>query len=229
MDAVGVAEAIACRIAEGEWRTGEKLPTQGALATEYGATRHIMRAALDLLEQRGCIAGRQGSGSYVRGALIDYHIRSRTRYGENTRGAGNVTRMEFLDLQTRRGSAEVTRALALPRGARVYDLHVLRWTGTDPLCIAHHRLPVDIFPDLPEKLSEATGIGDLIGRLGVADFRRSDTAITARAPTRDEAAMLRISTDSPVVVIEGRNVDLKGQPVEISTSVWPAARIRVHV
>lgn len=31
------------------------------------------------------------------------------------------------------------------------------------------------------------------------------------------------------VLIEGRNVDTTGRPIEISTSIWPASRIRVHV
>lgn len=224
-----LAAALLARVEAGEWPTGMRLPTQTELAGSYGVSRHVVRGAIELLEQRGAVESRQGSGIYARGALIDYHVRWRTRYGENVEREGPPTRIELLHLQTCRGDDAATRALALPRGARVYDLHILRWSGADPLCIAHHLFPADRYPDLPDQLDGIGGISELLSRLGIADFRRSQTAIWARRPTRSEAEMLRVAIDSSVLSLEGRNIDMKGVPVEISRSIWPASRIRVHV
>ena len=222
-------DRLVARIADGEWRTGDRLPSQADLMRSYGASRHAVRSALDRMAAQGLVAGRQGSGTYVQGRLIDYYVKSRTRYSDNVRKASKDTRMELLGLQTRRGGDAITRALALPRGAPVHDLHIIRWGGADPLCVAHHCFSADLYPDLPLHFASVCGISDLISRLGVADFRRSDTAISARHPSRAEAAHLRITIGSPVVVLEGRNVDPAGHPVEVSTSIWPASRIRVHV
>ncbi|CAH1657088.1 MULTISPECIES: phosphonate metabolism transcriptional regulator PhnF [unclassified Chelatococcus] len=224
-----IADTLAARIASGELRTGNRLPTQAELAAQFSVNRHAIRRAIELLEQRGLARGRQGSGVYVTGPLIDYYVKSRTRYNDNVRALARDSRMELIDLQERRASPELARDLAMKRGGRVFDLHILRWTGHDPLCVARHLFSADRYPQLPERFVEASGITDLIGRLGVEDFRRSDTAISARQPTAAEARMLHIPHDSPVVVLEGRNVDLHGVPVEISTSVWPATRIKVHV
>lgn len=224
-----IVDTIAAQIAAGELRTGSKLPTQAELVEQHGATRHTIRQAIEALTHQGLVLSRQGSGVYVAGQLVDYYVRSRTRFNDNVQALAQTSRMELLSLHQPRVSAELARDLAISRRARIFDLHLLRWTGRDPLCVARHYFPADRFPDLPNRFSEASGITDLIRRLGVEDTRRSDTAISARNPTRAEAEMLRIPLDSPVVVLEGRNVDTSGRPVEISTSIWPASRIRVHV
>src|SRR5690606_1192962 len=115
------------------------------------------------------------------------------------------------------------------RSARIFDLYVLRRSNGEPLCLARHYLSEDRFPTLSEHLEVATGISDLLRRIGMQDVRRSNSSISARMPAKHEAALLEIPQASPVLVLEGRNVDAKGVPVEISTSVWPASRIKVHV
>ena len=224
-----ISEALAARIAAGELATGSRLPTQTQLAAEFSASRHTVRRALEVLERKGLVRGRQGSGVYVAGRLVDYYVKSRTRYNDNVQSLAQASRMELLDLQVRRVSPELARDLSISLRSRIFDVHLLRWTGPDPLCVARHYFPAERFPDLRERLAEASGITDLIRRLGIADFKRSDTAISARHPSRSEAQMLNIPIDSPVLVLEGRNVDPAGQPIEISTSIWPGSRIRVHV
>lgn len=224
-----IAEAIEQRIASGAWRTGSKLPTQAALAAEFGAGRHVVRQAIQLLERRELVHSRQGSGTFVAGRLVDYYVKSRTRYNDNVQPLAQTSHIEILDLRQRRIDAQLARDLGIGRHGRIFDLHLLRWTGSDPLCVARHYFPAGRFPHLPDHIGSVTGISDLIRRMGLEDFRRSDTAISARLPTRAEAQMLRVAADSPVLILEGRNVDGAGRPIEISTSVWPASRIKVHV
>ena len=226
---VRVADAVAARIRSEELRPGAKLPTQQELAQEYGVSRHVVRRAIDLLERRSVLGGRQGSGTYVSGRLVDYQITGRTRYNDNVRKLDGASSFELLELQTRRASQEMARELGIARQSRVFDLYILRWTGREPLCLARHYFPGDRFTELAEHLPGSRGIGDLLQRMGVSDFRRSSSAISARQPTRTEARMLQIPFDSPVIVLEGHNVDLAGIPIEISISVWPATRIKVHV
>lgn len=226
---VRIADAIAASIRHQELRTGARLPTQQEMASAHGVSRHVIRRALDLLERRGVLGGRQGSGTYVSGKLVDYHVRSRTRYNDNVRMVDDNSSIELLEIRSRRVTPDLARALTVSRQSRIFDLYIQRWTGKEPLCVARHIFPADRFPDLEEHISGLSGISDLLRRLGVTDFKRSDTAISARQPSRDEARLLHIPFDSPVVVLEGRNVDGLGMPVELSTSVWPASRIRVHV
>ena len=56
---------ITGRIAAGDWLPGERLPTERALAEEYGIARNTVRGLLHELEREGLIVRHVGKGSFV--------------------------------------------------------------------------------------------------------------------------------------------------------------------
>jgi len=58
-----LADELMSRIEDGAY--GDKLPAERILAKEFSVPRHTVRDALDLLEGRGAIARRAGSGSFI--------------------------------------------------------------------------------------------------------------------------------------------------------------------
>jgi DNA-binding FadR family transcriptional regulator len=72
---VGMHERVQERIMEyilqNRLRPGDRLPTEGALSTQLGASRTVIREALRSLEALGVIGSRQGSGRYVRPFDLD--------------------------------------------------------------------------------------------------------------------------------------------------------------
>ena len=60
-----VAHDLSQAIAGGRYAPGDFLPTEQALATEYGASRNVVREALRLLGARGMIEVLHGRGSRV--------------------------------------------------------------------------------------------------------------------------------------------------------------------
>lgn len=60
-----ITEQLARRITSGKYAVGSKLPTERALAEEFGVARHVVREALKRIEALGLVRIRQGSGIYV--------------------------------------------------------------------------------------------------------------------------------------------------------------------
>jgi len=60
-----LAEALHRAIEDGQWPTGTRLPTEAALATQYGVSRTVVREAVSRLRSTGLLVARQGSGVYV--------------------------------------------------------------------------------------------------------------------------------------------------------------------
>jgi GntR family transcriptional repressor for pyruvate dehydrogenase complex len=54
------------RISNGDYPANQKLPSEKALADEFGVSRPILREALERLREQGLIHSRQGAGSFVR-------------------------------------------------------------------------------------------------------------------------------------------------------------------
>jgi GntR family transcriptional regulator len=63
---VRISELITREIAAGHYRAGERLPTEAELAAQLKVAVGTLRKGLALLETRGLLERRQGSGTYVR-------------------------------------------------------------------------------------------------------------------------------------------------------------------
>jgi DNA-binding GntR family transcriptional regulator len=60
-----LAEELRGRILAGEWRPGERLPSEPELARRRFVSRSSMRAAITVLEEDGFVSRKHGSGTYV--------------------------------------------------------------------------------------------------------------------------------------------------------------------
>lgn len=56
---------------EGEWKSGDKIPSENELAETFGVSRMTIRQAMQKLKALGLIETRTGSGSYVREVTAD--------------------------------------------------------------------------------------------------------------------------------------------------------------
>lgn len=61
-----IYERIVAMIADGKFPVNERLPSEARLAEMFGASRPVVRDALERLRTDGLIVSRKGSGSYVR-------------------------------------------------------------------------------------------------------------------------------------------------------------------
>ncbi|HNZ49443.1 MAG TPA: GntR family transcriptional regulator [Candidatus Hydrogenedentes bacterium] len=60
-----MASVLSRRIIDGEYKEGEKLPTERQLSEEFGVNRHAIREAIKRIEALGLVQIRHGSGIYA--------------------------------------------------------------------------------------------------------------------------------------------------------------------
>jgi GntR family transcriptional regulator len=60
-----LAQELRAKIRAGEWRPGERMPSEPELARRRTVSRSSMRAAIAMLEEEGYVNRRHGSGTYV--------------------------------------------------------------------------------------------------------------------------------------------------------------------
>lgn len=66
-----VADALAAEVRSGRLSEGDRLPTEAALAEQFGVSRTVVREAVSRLKSLGLLDSRQGSGVYVRPAGVE--------------------------------------------------------------------------------------------------------------------------------------------------------------
>ncbi|AAV93785.1 phosphonate metabolism transcriptional regulator PhnF [Ruegeria pomeroyi] len=220
-----IALSLTEDIAEGRYGEGDRLPTEAQLAATHGVNRHTVRRALADLADQGLVHARRGAGVFVAARPTDYAIGKRVRFHKNIAAGGRIPGKRILALTTRAADSTESEALALPAGAQVHVYDGLSLADGQPIAVFQSVFPAARFPGLPEVLTETRSVTAALQRLGVADFTRVSTRLTARPANATQALHLRLNEGAPLMFSTGVNVDPDGRPVEYGRTWFAGDRV----
>jgi GntR family phosphonate transport system transcriptional regulator len=223
-----IRDVLAAEIRAGTLGADGKLPPAGQLAQRFGVNRHTVRQSLMALEDIGMTQTRQGSGSYVVGRVVNYPISQRTRFSEIVLKQGMAPSGEVLRDTEKAATKEVADALALRRNTRV--LMIERSSRADGVLvgISRHYFPAARFRKLGPIVRQTFSISEAFRRVGVENYYRRSTTVSARLPTSREARLLNQPASRPVLVSKAVNVDDRDKPVEFGVTLFLADRVRLQ-
>ncbi len=222
-----IARCIEQDIADGALTAGGRLPTEAQMSARFGVNRHTVRRALEELSRAGLVQVEQGRGSFVAEDVLDYAISARTRFSEWIRAHNKEPGGRVLDLRELAADAAIAAGLGLRPGARVVLMTRLGLADGRPVSLSQHHFPAARFPGLLEALRACQSVTAALARVGVEDYRRQQTRVTARMPQGSEAELLRMPRNRPLVVTENTNVDATGAVVEFGISCYPTPRVQI--
>jgi DNA-binding GntR family transcriptional regulator len=196
-----LAEELRTRILAGEWRPGERLPSEPELARRRFVSRSSMRAAITVLEEDGFVSRKHGSGTYVlhRPALPN-DLGRNLSVSSLIRSTGMEPGTEASTAGAVPAPAAVAEALGVEEGEPVSCLRRVRTADgrrvvdvTD-WCRTDHLAPEEL-PDLPEG-SNYAALADrgLAVAHGVAQLtpQNADGEVAARLGVPQGALLLTI-------------------------------------
>jgi GntR family phosphonate transport system transcriptional regulator len=217
--------ALRREIAEGVYRTGDKLPTEKELSGRFSVNRHTVRRALGELTSEGAITVRRGSGAYVAEGIIDYPLGgSEIRFSANMIEIGRAPSHRMVRSEVLTADEKMAEKLAMRPGMSVIQIESAADADGLPIVFSQRHFPMDRFPNMVDYFVETGSISAALGRYGVVDYRRAWTRLTARPPSRTVAAQLRQPEVQPVMRTETLNLDMAGQPIEYTFSWWAGGR-----
>ena len=224
-----IAETLRAEIARGNYRQGDRLPTEAELAARFAVNRHTVRRALADLAAAGLVHARRGAGVFVAAKAMDYALGRRVRFHQNLAAAGQMPARDILRIETRRADAREARDLHLTEGAMVHVYEGISRADGAPVALFRSVFPAGALPDLPAALRAHSSITEALAAVGVTDYTRASTRITAKAASATQAATLRLPQGAPLLRTEAVNLDASGQPVEFGTTWFAGDRITLTV
>jgi len=225
-----IADAIRLDIVGGKLASGDRLPTEAALAERFAANRHTVRRALAALAEEGVVRAEQGRGTFVRHARrLSYPIGKRTRFREGLRGQAGHLASRSLGHSIENASASIARALGLKTGAKVLRSEGLSLADGRPISRSTTWLPYRRFPDFAERLAAAESMTAAFASYGIADYARASTRISARHADVEETALLGLAPGAILLVSAAVDVDPEGAPLSYALSRFPAERMELVV
>jgi GntR family transcriptional regulator, phosphonate transport system regulatory protein len=214
-------------IASGRLKPGTRLPTEAELSAQFGVNRHTVRRALEELSRDGLVRVEQGRGSFVAEDVLDYNVEARTRFSEwirkqNKEPSGIVRQLKEIPADQR-----VAAGLGVRGGSRVVVLERLGFADDRPVSLARHYFPAVRLKGMLQALQATPRITEALRAVGVDDYLRQQTRVTARLPTQTEAELLRMARNRPVLITENVNVDRDGTIVEFAIGCYPTPRVQI--
>ena len=196
---------------------GHVLPSESELSAEFGVSRVTVRRALEMLRDEGVLASRQGFGWYVATAPVQQRLGSLATIEQQIEEVGSTAERQILEFAFVDAPPHVRD--------RLHTDHVLRVKRRNladgaPFAVVTVWCPAELGQHLSRRDVERKPFYEL---LGVA-LRGATQTIGAAAATDDDARLLEIPVDSPVLRCERITTTETGEPVLMSEHIFPAHR-----
>jgi GntR family transcriptional regulator, phosphonate transport system regulatory protein len=225
-----IADRIREAITRGAYDETGMVPPETTLAEQFGVNRHTVRSALAALAQEGIVRAVQGRGTLIeRRERLNFPISKRTRFTTGISGQARETRGFLLAAASEPADAEVARWLKISLGDAVIKLETTREADKRPVSRATSWFPAARFGDIAETYRKTESITKAFALLGLQDYVRATTEITAAHADAGDIADLELTPGAILLITKAMNTDLDGIPVQYSITRFAADRVQFTI
>ncbi|MDI1338974.1 histidine utilization repressor [Polaromonas sp.] len=212
---------IKARISAGTWKPGDPVPSEAALAAQFGISRMTANRALRELTAEGMVTRIQGSGTRVaelhrissRLTIRDIH--------EEVVERGHVHTTRVLMVEAEKASADLARSLGLRTGTRVFHTMLVHLENGVPIQYEDRYVNPAAAPDFLE--TDFTRTTPTHHLLQHAPLTEASYSIEACLPTAQEARHLGIKRGEPCLAMMRRTVS-GAHVASVARLIYPGTR-----
>lgn len=188
------------KIMAGEYRPGDRLPSEAELCSQYQVSTITARRAIKILVEQDIAETRQGHGTYLKplnisNATFDLH-------GLQAIFTDPRTTVRILGAAIVNANERVASKLNVQKGTRI--IYIRRLLLQDRLPIIFHREYMVLDPKNPtvEAELEVTALGGLFTGTGKTILKRGELCMDATVLNDEEAYVLKFNVGAPAFRIE---------------------------
>jgi GntR family transcriptional regulator len=215
-----VREALRQRIHAGEWRTGDRLPSESELIEAHAVSRITVRQALADLAAEGMIERVQGKGSFVAPGPVRQELSRLQGLSEALGRQGRAVRTQVLAWRRERPDAAQRTVLGLAAGEQCMALRTLRYADDEPLSFNCSWVASWAAEGLTR---QALADSDLLtlyeGRKAIR-VARAVVDISATLASAEQCRLLGLSPPAALLQVERTVYALDGRPLHRECSVY---------
>ena len=211
------------RIKDGEFRPGDRFPSESELCTDNGVSRGTVVKAIEKLVADGIIHRRQGVGTFVARPSLHRQSGKLLSFSMSASAKGLSSEQEVIAF----GRASSERARQFQCDTPAVYLDRLRRIQGVPCAVHRSIIPFSVAC----KLAALSDVGDslrndpefsLYRALEAGGFRVAEAweRITSRLAGHKDAGHLKVAASAPVMVIFRRSYDAAGRLVEAVEAIY---------
>jgi GntR family transcriptional regulator, phosphonate transport system regulatory protein len=226
-----ISDALAQEIQQGALAGGDRLPTDIELAERFGCNKHTARRAIAHLEQEGLVRVEWGRGTFVVDANSVQHRGTEAHLIHKLLDQHRNLRRKVVRIETLPAADAVAKGLAVASGSPCVLIVLLSESDDVPLSLGFNYFPLKRLPLLAQAIQRVpfASVADALRAAGVEAHQRSRVRIGARLPSVEEAMLLKMARQQPLLETESIEVDDGGHAVTYTKTCFRADRLQFVV
>lgn len=214
------------RIRDEEWKENEKLPAEQLLADYYGISRITFRQAIVQLEKDGLLEKRKNLGTFVNKAKAP--MLTRLSYSMSHNSTHFDTTIIDQNLIAHPDPIVLSKLELSENDSVVYVTRFFSNNG-EPIAICKSYLPQKLVPGLEKKaLVDSSLTHTLEKNYNLRPLYVIDHLQAIRS-TQADSKLLRITLDTPLMMVEGLSFYAKEKPLEYSNTLWVGDSVQFEI
>ncbi len=223
-----IATSLQRRISSGEWRPGERIPTEADLEALFGASRGTVRLAIAELVRQGLLHRQSGRGTFVLGPEFADLTRF-FRYERSDSPSPIVPQVRELARGIVPADDGVAAALGISPGVPVAHVRRLRSYQDEPFLLIDSYFPMVIWRQIAAADFNIYPFYDYLRNTFAFYIIAAEEFLTAGLAAPDEADLLGIERGDAIVRLERFASSFGDERVEYRRCAGRGDHFRYHV
>lgn len=153
-------------IEEGEWKPGDKIPSENELCDKFEVSRMTIRQAINNLVEQGYLYRKRGIGTFVQLPKVEQKLQGMTGFTEDMISRGMKPSSQLLSFRLVPATAKIADRLRIQEGESVYEVRRTRLADDEPIAFETTYLSPTLVKDINEEILQQSLYEHLEKKLG---------------------------------------------------------------
>jgi len=214
-----IVRTVSSRIAHGDYREGDQLPSESQFCTEFDVSPMTLRRAVNMLVDRGLVSTVQGRGTFVRSLDLSEATFKLQHIADRWQDAAADVRL--LDATIEPANGAVAQMLEIGAGEKTVFLRrlFLKENGSPFMYHSGHVI-FDARKPFVESHLRITSLEGVLKSVGGQSFAGAKLTIDPVAVEEEEGRLLQLSPGTAVFRLQHVFHDFGGSPVSCGSFLF---------
>ncbi|MFG6116034.1 GntR family transcriptional regulator [Halobacillus sp. MO56] len=205
-----VIEILETKIANGEWKVGDQIPTENELAKHFSISNITVKRAVHELVDKGLLYRQRGKGTFVAPQFKEAEMYKLLSFGSEKEYPHQTIKFSIEE-----AGEEAAKWLNISNIDPVINLSRLKMDGDKPVGVEHIYLNYQLCPTITQESMENQLIYDALKAENIK-LGRTKIDFSALNAGNAEVEMLNIEKNTPLISIQRTTFTEKDQIIECS-------------
>ncbi|MFT8316985.1 MAG: GntR family transcriptional regulator [Sporolactobacillus sp.] len=212
-------------------KIGERIPSERELTEQFQVSRMTVRQALADLVNAGALLRLKGKGTFVADRnKLEKKLSQIDGFTEDMLRRGMKPGSQLIAFEQIKANPKIAERLGLmPEEAAVFVIKRIRLADAQPMAIETTYIPCRLVSGLTEKMLSNRSLYDYLEQDQGFTIDRAEESLEAAIVTSDEARLLEVSPNSPVLLIERLTFTKDEKKIEFTKSLYRADRYKFMI